>query len=131
MNITLLKLNGTTVPGIKEWHFTPEKAYRDSSGDGTGTGRDLNGNLHLDFVGVFPTIEITLRAGLTGAQISQIMRILCQPSFQVEYYDDVLQSVKTGEFYADNPTLSMLSKKSNFYDETTFSIIPLSKSGDY
>lgn len=125
----LLTIDGEVVPGIKEYAVLPEKLYKSTSG--SETGRDLNGNLHLNFIGVCPKLQITLRNGLTQAQIARIVRILSRSSFIAEYYDPILGRNTSGRYYANTPTVSLLSKQRELYQEFKFNIIPLSPNGEY
>lgn len=126
---TLLKINGEVVPGIKSYEVLPEKLYKSTSGN--ETGRDLNGNLHLNFIGVCPKIQITLRNGLGQSDIARIVRILSKSSFTAEYYDPILGRNSSGQYYANTPTIGILSKKRELYQEFKFNIIPLSPNGEY
>ena len=126
---TLLKLNGNTVQGIKTNEILPEKLY--SSVAGSETGRDLNGNLHLNFVGVCPKLQLVLRPGLSESQASTLLKILSKPSFTATYYDYILKRDVSAEYYANTATLGLIDKSRGFFDEISFNIIPLRVNGGY
>ncbi len=116
---TLLKLNGWTVPNIKEYSVGRHKLWTDA-------GRNMAGNLRATFIGVFPKISVVL-SYLTENDMQTLIGHLDSPSITVEWYDSKTKTVKTGTFYAADFNEKLYRKDKGLYRDVAFKLISYNK----
>ncbi|MDO4978752.1 MAG: hypothetical protein Q4E47_01180 [Candidatus Saccharibacteria bacterium] len=113
----LLKINGTTLPGIKGYKVTYAKLWKDAE-------RNMNGDISASLIGLFPKIELTFRDGLTENEISNICNLLDQPYFNVTYYDFKTKNTVTAQYYAGDYTPEILDRTRSLFKAFTVALVP-------
>lgn len=116
---TLLKINGTTVPNIKEYKPLRAKLWGNAE-------RTMAGELQADFVGIFPKIEVTF-SPMGASDLATIITMLDTPFFTLTWYDAKTQSLKSAQYYASDYETPLLNKKNDFYNEFSVSLVPVKK----
>ena len=117
----LVKINNQPVHRLKSYKIEQGKIWSDA-------GRNMAGNLVASLIGVFPKITLEFPDGMTQSEVATIARILNSASFSVEYYDPIENRRITGEFYSNDFTIELMSRK-NIYKAWSVALIPLSKKG--
>lgn len=116
----LLKINGRSVAGLKNYKITRAKLYSDA-------GRNLNGGLSATFIGVFPKLELEIGGILTKERISELCGLLDQGFFNVEYYDPKTGATKSGAYYASDYSVELLERQRGLYKPFTVNLIPMER----
>ena len=116
---TLLKINSTTLPGIKSYKVQRNKLWADA-------GRNMAGNLRSTLIGIFPKLLVEFTY-LTRAQMSTVIGLLDNGSFTVEWYDEYTDTVKSGTFYAGDYDIPLFSKSTAVYASFSVNLIPFNK----
>lgn len=116
----LLKINGRSVAGLKNYKITRAKLYSD-------TGRNLNGGLSATFIGVFPKLELEIGGVLTKERVSELCGLLDQGFFNVEYYDPKTGATKSGAYYASDYSVELLERQRGLYKPFTVNLIPMER----
>lgn len=116
----LLKINGRSVAGLKNYKITRAKLYSDA-------GRNLNGGLSATFIGVFPKLELEIGGILTKERVSELCGLLDQGFFNVEYYDPKTGATKSGAYYASDYSVELLERQRGLYKPFTVNLIPMEK----
>ena len=116
----LLKINGRSVAGLKNYKITRAKLYSDA-------GRNLNGGLSATFIGVFPKLELEIGGVLTKERIAELCGLLDQGFFNVEYYDPKSGATKSGAYYASDYSVELLERQRGLYKPFTVNLIPIEK----
>lgn len=117
---SLLTIDGTRIPGLKEYKIGHNKLWKDAE-------RNMNGDIRASLIGVFPKLELTFRDALSEGDIRTITNILDRDYFTVAYYDDKTSSVRTAQFYASDYTIPMMNKYTGLYYGFSVSLVPVSK----
>lgn len=116
----LLKINGRSVAGLKNYKITRAKLYSDA-------GRNLNGGLSATFIGVFPKLELEIGGVLTKERVSELCGLLDQGFFNVEYYDPKTGATKSGAYYASDYSVELLERQRGLYKPFTVNLIPMER----
>jgi hypothetical protein len=116
---TLLKINGTTVPNIKEYKPLRAKLWGNAE-------RTMAGELQADFVGIFPKIEVTF-SPMGASDLATIITMLDTPFFTLTWYDAKTQGLKSAQYYASDYETPLLDKNRELYDEFSVSLVPVKK----
>lgn len=116
----LLKINNTTVVGLKEYKVGYNKLWKDAE-------RNMNGDVRASLIGVFPKLELAFRDGLTDSQIGTITSLLDQAYFSVTYFDPKSNAAKTAQYYASDYTVELLDRNRGLYKAFNVSLVPVSK----
>ena len=116
----LLKINGTTISGLKEYKVSYNKLWSDAE-------RNMNGDVRATLIGIFPKLELTFRDALTEAEVATINSILDQAYFSVTYYSPKSQTTVTAQYYASDYTLELLDKTKGIYKTFSVNLVPVSK----
>ena len=116
----LLKINGRSVAGLKNYKITRAKLYSDA-------GRNLNGGLSATFIGVFPKLELEIGGVLTKERVAELCGLLDQGFFNVEYYDPKSGATKSGAYYASDYSVELLERQRGLYKPFTVNLIPMEK----
>ena len=115
----LIEINSTVLPKVKKYVVQRSKLYTDA-------GRNLAGELKSTFIGIFPKIKLEF-APTTSTEMTLIAGLLDNPSFTVEWFDEVSGTVKTGTFYAGDFDVSLLKKTDEIYNAFSVNIISFKK----
>jgi hypothetical protein len=115
----LVKINGTTLTGLKGYTVERNKLWTDA-------GRDMGGNLHSVHVGLFPKLNLEFRP-LTDTELAVLIPLLDLPSFTVEWYDAGTNTVKEGLYYSGDYKYSVYRKDTGLYETFTVNLIPYNK----
>jgi hypothetical protein len=116
---TLLSIDGTTVPKLKEYSVSREKLFAEAE-------RNLEGSLKATFIGIFPKLELKF-APTTQAEMSTIISLLDPESIEVTWWDEATDTTKTGDFYAGSYPIPLLLKDRGIYNEFSVNLISYSK----
>lgn len=118
---TLLKINGTTVPGIKSYKVGYNHLWKDAD-------RNMSGSVRASLIGIFPKIEATTREVLSRAEVQAIYTALeTQPYFSVEFWDPATDQVKTANYYTADWAIEIESKNRGLYKGTTITLVPVDR----
>ena len=118
---TLLKINGTTVPGIKSYKVGYNHLWKDAD-------RNMSGSVRASLIGIFPKIEATTREVLSRAEMQAIYTALeTQPYFSVEFWDPATDQVKTANYYTADWAIEIESKNRGLYKGTTITLVPVDR----
>lgn len=94
MNLNyLVKINGVIIPKVKSCGPGIEDM------DSNKTKRNANGGLIRYRVARIPSLELEV-GYLTQSEMQQVLRLLANDSFIVEWFDPELGGYRTGKFYA-------------------------------
>lgn len=115
---TLLKIAGTTVPGIATYKVSYNHLWKDAE-------RTMSGSLRAALIGIFPKIEVQTREVLTRAEVQAIYAALeTNPYFSVEYWDPATDSVRTATYYAADWEVEIFSKNRGLYKAAKIVLTP-------
>lgn len=118
---TLLKINGTTVPGIKSYKVGYNHLWKDAD-------RNMSGSVRASLIGIFPKIEAITREVLSRAEVQAIYTALeAQPYFSVEFWDPATDQVKTANYYTADWAIEIESKNRGLYKGTTITLVPVDR----
>ena len=118
---TLLKINGTTVPGIKSYKVGYNHLWKDAD-------RNMSGSVRASLIGIFPKIEVTTRDVISRSEMQAIYNALeSQPYFSVEFWDPASDSVKTANYYTADGAVELESKNRGLYKGTTITLVPVDR----
>ena len=123
MSITsgdLIKINNTSIPGLKEYKVGFNKLWKDAE-------RNMNGDVRASMIGVFPKIELVFRDALTVAQVRTITQLLNQPYFSVTYFNPQTNANVTAQYYAGDYTVDILERSRGLYKSFSVNLVPVSK----
>jgi hypothetical protein len=112
----LLKINNYEPPALKTFKVERNKLW-------TNAGRDMDGGLHADSLGIYPKLNLEFTYS-TAAEMQAIMALLDLDSFTVAWYDQVSDTIKTGEYYAGDHSYSIFRKDIALYDPFNVNLIP-------
>lgn len=104
---------------LSEYAVEYNKLWRDAD-------RNMNGDVRATLIGVFPKL-ICKSAPLKRANAGNLAALLSQPYFNVKYFDTITGGVVSAQFYANDPSTELLNRCGEWYDETSFNLIPVSK----
>ena len=118
---TLLKVNNTTVPGIKTYTVEYNHLWKDAD-------RNMSGSVRASLIGIFPKIEVDTREVLSRAEIQAIYNALeSQPYFTVQFWDPASDSVKTANYYTADWAVEIESKNRGLYKGTKITLVPVDR----
>lgn len=118
---TLLKINGTTVPGIKSYKVGYNHLWKDAD-------RNMSGSVRASLIGIFPKIEVDTREVLSRAEIQAIYNALeSQPYFTVQFWDPATDQVKTANYYTADWSVEIESKNRGLYKGTKITLVPVDR----
>ena len=121
ISATLLKINGTTVPGIKSYKVGYNHLWKDAD-------RNMSGSVRASLIGIFPKIEATTRDVISRTEIQAIYTALeSQPYFTVQFWDPATDSVKTANYYTADWSVELESKNRGLYKGTTITLVPVDR----
>lgn len=123
MSITsgnLITINGTAIPGLKEYKVGYNKLWKDAE-------RNMNGDVRASLIGIFPKIELVFRDALTENQVNGIIALLDQPYFSVTYYDPKTKGNITAQYYASDYTVEILDRSRSLFKGFNVSLVPVSR----
>ena len=115
-----LKINGVTMPGLKDYKVTYAKLWKNAE-------RNMDGDVSATLIGIFPKLELTFRDALTDVEISTICSLLNVPYFTAEYYNPVLRGATSAKYYGGDVTVEVLERKRALFKEFSVSLVPVSK----
>lgn len=121
ISATLLKINGTTVPGIKSYKVGYNHLWKDAD-------RNMSGSVRASLIGIFPKIEATTRDVISRTEIQAIYTALeSQPYFSVQFWDPATDSVKTANYYTADWSVELESKNRGLYKGTAITLVPVDR----
>jgi hypothetical protein len=121
ISATLLKINGTTVPGIKSYKVGYNHLWKDAD-------RNMSGSVRASLIGIFPKIEAVTRDVISRTEIQAIYTALeSQPYFSVQFWDPATDSVKTANYYTADWSVELESKNRGLYKGTTITLVPVDR----
>ena len=115
----LLKINGTAVANPKEYSVEYNKLW-------SNAGRNLAGRMSATLVGLYPKIKVkpAIQEKDVFARMAQLLQL---PQFNVEYYDFMSQTTRTGIFYASDFDIKLKERDRGLIEEVSFSLVPYDK----
>lgn len=118
---TLLKINGTTVPGIKSYKVGYNHLWKDAD-------RNMSGSVRAALIGIFPKIEVSTREVLSRAEIQAVYSALeAQPYFTVQFWDPATDQVRTASYYTADWSVEIESKNRGLYKGTKITLVPVDR----
>jgi hypothetical protein len=117
---SLLKINGSNVPNLKQYKVTYAKLWADAD-------RNMNGDVRATLIGVFPKIELEIAGVLTQSIVSSLCAILDQPYFSVEFFNPKTNSRITAQYYASDYSADLSERQRELYKPFTVNLVPVSK----
>ena len=114
----LLKIDGQKVPKIINYDVAYNKLW------GSDSGRNLAGDMKATLVGVFPKIQLNIGT-TTEDEMSWFLSKSNKAFITLEYYDGEIKKTRTAQFYSNDLTLSLKSKKRMAYKGFEWNLIPL------
>lgn len=115
----LVKINGTRLPHVVTYKISRAKLWKDSE-------RNMAGDIRATLVGIFP--KITVQVGYTTQeQMSNIVKLLDQDFFTVEYFDVRTQETFSAKYYASDYDIELDNKHKGRYKPFEVSLVPVSK----
>lgn len=120
MDGDLLRINGATIVGLKEYKVGYNKLWKDAE-------RNMNGDVRASLIGIFPKLQLTFRDALDSGQIQQISGLLNLPYFDVSYYDPTTSGVVTAKYYSADFTVELLDKYRGLYKGFSVDLVPVSR----
>lgn len=117
---TLLKVNGQTISGLKEYKVSYVKLWSNAE-------RTMSGRVSATLIGIFPKIMLVFRDGLTEDQVSQIITLFNQAYFSVTYFDPKAKGTKTAQYYANDCEADLLDKRRGLYKSFNVNLIPVDR----
>lgn len=115
----LIQIDGNDLPKVKA--FTVERNKLWSEAD-----RNMSGDLRATFIGIFPKIKIEFTY-TTQAEMQSLIDIFDSPFFTVTWWDEGIEQVAEGQFYAGDYSYSVYSVERELYEPFSVSLIPVSK----
>lgn len=112
----LIKIEGTTLPKLKEFKVGRNKLWADAD-------RNMSGELRATFIGIFPKLFLGF-APTTSAELSTILDLLDRPNFTVDWYDEENDKITEGEFYAGDFEYPIIDKDKGLYNAFSVNLIP-------
>ncbi len=116
----LIKINNTSIPGLKEYKVGYNKLWKDAD-------RNMNGDVRASLIGIFPKIELVFRDALTESQVNSIIALLDQPYFSVTYYSPKHKADRTAQYYAGDYAVEILDRSRGLFKTFSVSLVPVSK----
>ena len=118
---TLLKINGTTVPGIKTYKVGYNHLWKDAD-------RNMSGSVRASLIGIFPKIEVETREVIDRSEIQAIYTALeTNPYFSVTFWDPASDTTKTANYYTADWAVELESKNRGLYKGTTITLVPVDR----
>lgn len=116
---TLVKIGSTILPKVKKFTVGRNKLWADA-------GRNMKGEIKATFIGIFIKLEIEF-APLNQVEMSQLISLLDDSYFTVEWWDEETDSLKSGTFYAGDYSYDVIRKSDGLYDGFKVSLIATKK----
>ena len=113
-----LSINGYNVSKLVKYDVGYEHLYADN------TGRDLNGNMHADLIGIFSKIELT-EGSLNTTEMASLLSILDNVFVTVTFFDPKTNGNRTEQMYVNDYTVSR--KNLTRYNQFDFNLIGMKK----
>lgn len=121
ISATLLKVNGTTIPGIASYKVGYKHLWKDAD-------RNMDGSVRATLIGIFPKIEVETREVLTRAEIQSIYAALeGAPFYSVTFWDPATDTTKTADYYTADWDVEILSKNRGLYKGTKIVLTPVDR----
>ncbi len=118
---TLIKIDGNTIPYIKEYKVGRAKLWKDAE-------RNMNGDVRATLIGIFPKIQLKIGV-TTQEEMASLTTLLDKAYFSVEWFDVRTQTTYTANYYASDYDVELLNKTKGLYKEFEVSLVPVSKRG--
>lgn len=115
----LIKINSNIIPKIASYKVGQNKLWKDAD-------RNMAGEMRATLVGVFPKIEIDVGV-CTQTELKEIVLLLNNPFFSVEYFDITTGATHTAQYYAADYSVDLLDKNKGLYKPFSVSFIPVAK----
>lgn len=118
---TLLKINSTTVPGLKSYKVSYNHLWKDAD-------RNMSGSVRASLIGIFPKIEVQTRDVIDRSEIQSIFTALeTNPYFSVTFWDPATDTTKTANYYTADWSVELESKNRGLYKGTTIVLVPVDR----
>ncbi len=117
---TLLKINGQTIPNLKQYKVTYAKLWSNAE-------RNMQGDVRASMIGVFPKIELEIGGILTQSIVSRLCALLDQPYFSVEFFNPKTNSRVTAQYYASDYSIDLMERERELYKPFTVNLIPVGR----
>lgn len=118
---TLLKINGTTVPGIKEYKVNYAHLWKDAE-------RNMSGSVRAALIGIFPKLEIETREAVSRSEIQAIYNsVEALPFFPVQFWDPATDTTKTANYYVADWSVELESKNRGLYRQVKITLVPVDR----
>lgn len=115
----LVKINGSTVPHIKQYKIGRAKLWKNAD-------RNMSGDVRATLIGIFPKIKMQIGV-TTQTEMSELTQLLDQDFFEVEWFDVRIQTTIKTYYYANDYDTDLLSKSRGLYQPFEVNLVPVSK----
>ena len=118
---TLLKINGTTVPGIASYKVIYAHLWKDAE-------RNMSGSVRAALIGIFPKIEAETREAISRSEVQSIYNTIeSLPFFPVTFWDPGTNTTKTANYYVADWEVALESKNRGLYKQTKITLVPVDR----
>ena len=104
---------------LSEYAVQYNKLWKDAD-------RNMNGDVRATMIGVFPKI-VCKTPPLQRPNAAALGGLLNQPYFNVKFFDTITGGVITAQYYASDFDTELLQRCGEWYNEVSFSLVPVSK----
>ena len=118
---TLLKVNNTTVPGIKTYRVEYNHLWKDAE-------RNMSGSVRASLIGLFPKIICETREAIDRTEVQAIFTAVeSNPYFSVTFWDPATDTTKTADYYVADWAVELESKNRGLYKQTKITLVPVDR----
>ena len=118
---TLLKVNNTTVPGIKTYRVEYNHLWKDAE-------RNMSGSVRASLIGLFPKIICETREAIDRTEVQAIFTAVeSNPYFSVTFWDPATDTTKTADYYVGDWSVELESKNRGLYKQTKITLVPVDR----
>lgn len=118
---TLLKVNNTTVPGIKTYTVEYNHLWKDAE-------RNMSGSVRASLIGLFPKIICETREAIDRTEVQAIFTAVeSNPYFSVTFWDPATDTTKTADYYVGDWSVELESKNRGLYKQTKITLVPVDR----
>lgn len=116
----LLKIDNTTVPGLKSYEVQYSKVWAEQSENMSG---DFRGTLR----GIKAPITLTFGGDLREDDVSAVAGLLNQDFFGVTFFDPKSKATKTAQYFTSDYSLKLIDKLKGRYDTINIDLLPVAR----
>ncbi len=115
----LLKINGNIISSIIGYKVNRIKRWKDAE-------TNMAGQMRATLLGIFPEIEIEINV-TSQDEIKDLVQLLDLPYLTVEWFDVVVGTIHTAQYYPGEFDIDMLFKNRGLYKPFKVKLLPVAK----